>query len=434
MATGSHKHTPTVDINAEEAEKAIQALHKSYLKHVSRDSKTKHRKSTESEPGESTVYFSRVPNVQQDSGSSMTDKGLEISRPRSIHGEPRLRSLSTGDLNEAQGGIRKRYTIPVRAKSWRVENDERLINLDGELRYIIGSLGQLEISRDRRDNGSPMVKHAHGKEAGTVSEVGSGDGVDGIRRSVEPFTDEASSNEVFDETLGTINELSTLHSATSSFDTIEESSSLDSSVIARTLSTVQEESPSIPRSNRTNSASPVDKSQADQQTNEKKERKALGPTPEKQTLVTFKDDIKPLLTSTPKRPKSLDLSSDISVFDESSLKSTENQEQKPSTSASESLKSAEKNGEVKTRKIKMTKGRRPFSAVEPGNIPTSPTEAFVKLREFRSTGDSDSLDAGSPDNDSVEVAVEAKEEETTPQRPPRKKPLTPSPSFTIPCK
>lgn len=436
--------TTSASTNADEAEKAIQALHKNYMKHVHREIKSKPRKSPEKE-GESTVYFSRVATVQQDSGKSFKEKKLEISRPRSIQGEPRLRSLSTGDLSKLQLRNRgKHSTLPVRARSWKNDNDDRLFDLGGELKTIIGSLDHLEISRDRRDSGSPLYKNFQDKGAvlEKVSELESNATTDGSKDFSKLGQNEDKSDDVFEDATRENQKVEKLPPA---------NLDLTSPSIPRTLSVVKEESVSLTKSNRTSTAVTEGKPKDDQQKEgEVKVGKSypLGATPvnKRDTLVRFKDEVDaPLCESTPKRPKSLDLKTLIALEESYMDFSPQNEEYKLDTSTkygrsnTNSAKKKNGSGDVETRKIKMVKGRRPFSSVEPGNIPTSPTDACVELTSFHSTRDADALDAGFPDykadrdvSGEVEEAIEAAEE-TTPTRPPRKKPpLDNSSSFS--CK
>lgn len=410
------------------------------MKHVLRDIKSKPRKPTEKE-GESTVYFSRVHSSEQDDTRNnaipLNEKKLEISRPRSIHGEPRLRSLSTGDLTNTQqlGTENKRFTLPVRGRtrSWKNENEERLVLLNGELRYIIGSLGNLELSRERRDSGTPLYKTGNGRALEKVPEVKSDETTkdgpkDGSKLELEK---EGKSDKALEES-APVNKIMD-----------QEESELNEDLIPRTLSVVQEELASIPKPNSGSSASSEEKSKdANKIDSEGKDATAApleGATPStKGTLVRFKDEIDaPLKESTPKRPRSLDLS-EVHVFlDSESDNSRLGTPIHEKTSSKSSEKKNTKNGDVETRKIKMSKGRRPFSSIEPRNIPTSPTDDYVQLRGFHSTSDADSIDAVLDDSKidaDVEVAEEANEE-ITPTRPPRRKPpLNASASFYIPCK
>ncbi|KAK3728609.1 hypothetical protein QZH41_011691, partial [Actinostola sp. cb2023] len=516
MAMDAYKADTSVSNNAaDEAEKAIQALHKQYMRYVHRDIKSKCKASAERED-EGAAYFTRAPMVRQDSRTSKMDNKLEISRPRSIHGEPRMRSLSTGDIRNLyksqNGNEGKRH---MRVKSWKDENNQRLTYLDGDLRWIIGSLSRLEDSRERRDSGSPLIKHAPGKQQGLamVAEAGAAksDTSNSTKDIAEPCVVE---DDVFEDTLTSNVELLIEENAAKDVKTDdshpmvvqnENNTDLNSGIVVRPLSILNEEGAPVSSCESSfslecrtqedaiknvegseamlpddglKSIEPVHESTAKRaqedviqnvEENVEKNDATDGATPTSNDEAMLPDDglksIEPVHESTAKRPQSLEIQGEAQISKSADITESASIETPPSkadisgsdevistpsppkmsgsTKSTSNNSSSKKNGsggEVKLRKIKMTKGRRPFSAVEQGNIPRSPTEIKVQLKSFHSHIDDDSLDSGVPADIKRKVSfdIEAAEEtveETSPKRPPRMKgKLDYSASFATPSR
>lgn len=154
------------------AELAILALHKEH--------KQKHAERKERERG------------KRKSHEVITREKLEISRPRSLVGEPRTRSRSTGDLDtvgKQKRLVKKQYSLPVRARSLKLAQstsseldfDERAESplFDNDNNYppgvlkggLISSLRHLEESRERRDSGTPLFKQPSIKQESESKKV-----------------------------------------------------------------------------------------------------------------------------------------------------------------------------------------------------------------------------------------------------------------------